>query len=202
MGASASDAAMTTSRRAVLSCSPFRMSSTPVVSSFPDPFERLAADCGLRLTAEVLYAAPRDVLHPPADSDRCLLVTLHTLRADTEPLRLIFLAPLGASDEPFVRDILWWLAADAWAMARSGGVLGVWAAEYGYAPEESATIALFELHARQAAALATFLGTENYERLLALHTSQLGATSGQADSSSVTRPSATRGFASIVTHRE
>jgi hypothetical protein len=145
--------------------------------SLPDPFDRFAAQCGLRLTVEALYAAPRDVLHPPAESDQCFLVTLDLRERDTESemrsLRLVFLVPLADHEPPSRRDVLWWLAVDAWAVDRARGVLEDWAAGYGHPAHDPATGRLFDQHVRQATALEGFLGSERYQQLLALYRAEI-----------------------------
>jgi hypothetical protein len=132
-----------------------------------DSFDRFAAECGLTVTAEALYAAPRDVLHPPADSDRHYLVTI---RRDAVPraLCLVYLTPLTDVAPPSVRDVLWWLAGDAWAVERAGRRLDAWAADHGYARDD-ATDRLFECHCRQATALRDLVGEAGYRRLLDLY---------------------------------
>jgi hypothetical protein len=145
--------------------------------SLPDPFERFAVQCGFRMATEALYAAPRDVLHPPADSDQYFLVTLRPPETGGEPganpLRLVFLAPLADPEPPSCRDVLWWLAADAWAIGQAHGAMLQWAAGYGYPPDDPATARLFEQHAGQAAALEALLGRQNYEQLLALYRAEV-----------------------------
>lgn len=135
----------------------------------PDAFEHFAAECGLRITAEALYSAPRDVLHPPAESDQAFLVTIRTAQGEGTPLRLVFLSPLSDPEPPTHRDVLWWLAADAWALDEANGILENWAAGYGHSPDDPATAQLFDRHSRQVAALKTLLGKEKFDRLLVLH---------------------------------
>jgi hypothetical protein len=133
-----------------------------------DPFARFASDCRLCITAEALYVAPRDVLHPPEESEEPYIVTLTGPVPDVPPLRLVFEVPLASRSEPTMRDVLWWLASDAWAIEHARGTLEDWAADHGYALHEPATTRLFERHAQQAATLARLLGPANYQRLLAL----------------------------------
>lgn len=135
----------------------------------PDPFERFAAECGLRLTCDELCTAPRDVLTPLDEAERHVLVTVSADDAHAPGVKLIFSAPLAAEGAPPLRDVLWWIAGDAWAIERSRGAAGVWAATYGYPPEEIVTARLYACHARQAAALRALLGPAAYERLVALY---------------------------------
>lgn len=134
----------------------------------PDQFEAFAEHCGLRMEHELLYVAPRDVLHPPSDSDQYFLVTLSGPAGDL-PVRLVYAIPLTDADAPGVRDVLWWLAGDAWALEQTGRILDAWAAHYGYPPADSATRRLFELHVRQATALDALLGPVDYRRLITLY---------------------------------
>ena len=138
-----------------------------------DAFELFAAEHGLRLSTEAIYSAPRDVLHAPVDSEQCFLTVIRKQSADAEPLRLMFLAPLSEPSPPTFRDILWWLAGDAWALREAEGRLDKWAAGYGYRVTDSATARLFETHARQADALRSLLGSEGYDRLLTAYRAQI-----------------------------
>jgi hypothetical protein len=146
-------------------------------SALPDTFERYAVQCGLRLESEPVLAAPRDVLTPLSDADQHHLVSLESRSGDT--LHVIFITPLIDSAPPGVRDVLWWLAADAWAVERSGRSVGRWASAYGYPPETDATARLFNQHVAQARTLSTVLGDENYRRLLALYEAEAAPVSGE-----------------------
>ena len=137
-----------------------------------DPFERFAGECGLRMTAEPLYSAPRDVLHPPAESDQQFLVTLRGARSDEPSVRLAFAAPLTDRDPPSHRDVLWWLAADTWAIKEAEGDQRRWAGGYGY-PDDEPTARLFDQHVRQMVSLEALLGKERLERLLAIYGSEI-----------------------------
>lgn len=133
-----------------------------------DQFEVFAEHCGLHVEHELLYAAPRDVLHPPSDSDQYFLVTLSGPTGDLF-VRLVYATPLTDADAPGVRDVLWWLAGDAWALEQTGSILEAWAAHYGYPPADPATRRLYDLHVRQATALETLLGPVDYRRLITLY---------------------------------
>ena len=70
-----------------------RTSSRGMMSAVSDPFERFASECELRVTAEVLSVAPRDVLAPLADADEYFLVTLTGPRPDAGSIRLLIVIP-------------------------------------------------------------------------------------------------------------
>ena len=142
----------------------------------PDPFEGFAGDCGLRMTAEPLYSAPRDVLHPPTESDQQFLVTLRRATIEEPSLRLAFATPLSDRQPPSHRDVLWWLASDAWAIREAGGDLKRWATSLGYPAKDDATARLFDQHARQSAGLEALIGQERFERLLAIYSAEIAPT--------------------------
>lgn len=139
-----------------------------------DPFERLAKQCRLRLQAERLTIAPRDVLAPPAEVEQHYLVTLFR-EASAQQVRIIFARPLSESSPPGMRDVLWWLASDAWAIARASGALKNWSLMYDYPAQDEATRRLFEHHSAQASVLATLLGEVGYRRLLALYEADIAS---------------------------
>ncbi len=134
----------------------------------PDPFESFAEEHGLQLTAEPLPAAPRNILTPLEAAEQHFLVELTRTGTSAAPVRLIFVTPLTEPTEPRLRDVLWWLASDAWVLEQGERKLELWAAAYGYPPGEEATARLFALHVRQAEALASLLGEVNYRHLLTL----------------------------------
>ena len=138
----------------------------------PNPFEQLAEHCGLRVQAQPLSVAPRDVLAPLAEMEQHYLVTV-CRDVSTDPVRLIFAQPLSDPSPPSVRDVLWWLASDAWAVARASGELRSWSSTFGYPAQAESTRRLFEYHVRQASALASLLGELGYRRLLALYDADL-----------------------------
>lgn len=143
--------------------------------SQPDPFERFARECDLRMTAEPLYSAPRDVLHPPPESDQQFLVTIRGARSDEPSVRLTFAKPLTDREPPSQRDVLWWLAADAWAIRAADGDLRRWAAGYGYPAKDEATAGMFDQHVRQLVSLEALLGKARLERLLTIYSSEIAA---------------------------
>ncbi len=135
----------------------------------PESFEEFAAASQLKLEVEPLCVAPRDVLAPPADAERHFLVTVSDPRSDGPAARLMFALPPSEPDHPTMRDALWWLAADAWAIKRAGGVRWRWAAIYGYPAEDQATIEFFERQVRQTQQVKSLLGPERFRNLLAVY---------------------------------
>jgi hypothetical protein len=143
--------------------------SEPTVVQPPDSFDRFAADCGLRLTAEPLCVAPRDVLAPINELDQHFLVSVSRDGNPAPPVRLVFLAPVSDRASPALKDVLWWMAGDAWVLERADRRLDSWAATYGYEPADDATEWLFEQATRQAAALAKLLGDSEMRRLMTIY---------------------------------
>ncbi|MEW5916534.1 MAG: hypothetical protein AB1762_09020 [Gemmatimonadota bacterium] len=137
-----------------------------------DTFESFAAQAGLEIESEPLTAAPRDVLTPLADVERHFLITLTRSKAAGR-VRLIFVTPAVEHSPPSARDVLWWLAADAWAVERSSRTAASWASTYGYPAESEPTLALYRQHVAQADALKVLLGVSNYDALLALYESEV-----------------------------
>src|SRR5690606_12608474 len=116
----------------------------------------------------------RDVLAPIDELEQHFLVSLTRSGTAEPPVRLVFLAPLGMPGGPSTREILWWLAGDAWALDRADHDLTEWAALYGYAETDGAMGWIFEQASRQAAALAKLLGDSNMRRLLVLYEAEVG----------------------------
>jgi hypothetical protein len=146
------------------------------MSAVSDPFERFPSECHLGATVEAVSAVPRDVAAPPADADEYYLVTLTGPRPEAGSIRLIVVIPPAAKRRtPTIRDALWWLAADAWAIERAEGEMKRWAATYEYPSEDVATARLFERQVRQAAALRTLLGGQHYHELLELYEREISA---------------------------
>lgn len=146
------------------------------MSAVSDPFERFASECELRVTVEPLSVAPRDVLAWPADADEYFLVTLTGPRPDAGPIRLLIVVPPKETRAPpTVRDALWWLAADAWAIERADGSLERWASTYDYPLESAATARLFERQTRQTSALRALLCGDRYRQLLELYEGEVSA---------------------------
>ena len=148
-----------------------------------DSFERLALECGVRIVVEELYTAPRDLVCPPADAEQCLLITLRGVHGGQAALRFAYHAPLAQRGPPLLRDVLWWLASDSWAIEQARGEESAWAELHGYPPHDSASTRLFERHGRLAGELRSLLGPQDYERLIALYAREVSLsrpTPGQA----------------------
>lgn len=141
----------------------------------PDPFDQFAADRGLRLTAERLGMAPRDVIAPLEDVEQHYVVTLSNPATGTS-FRTIFATPLTDPAPPAVRDVLWWTASDAWMLEQTQRTIEQWAPMYGYPASEGATARLFQQHVEQADALEALLGEFHYRRLLSLYESETAPT--------------------------
>ncbi len=135
----------------------------------PDPFDGFAEECGLRLTAECLSVAPRDVLAPISQVEQHFLVTLSRQDVDADGVRLIFVTPLTSSAPPQIRDVLWWTASDAWMLEEGKREIDVWAAAFGYPAGDAATVRLFKRQTEQADSLINLLGESQYRRLLDLY---------------------------------
>ena len=135
----------------------------------PDPFDRFAEECGLRLTAECLSVAPRDVLTPVSQAEQHFLVTLSRPGAGAGCVRLIFVTPLTDPEPPRMRDVLWWVASDAWMVEEGKREIRAWAAAFGYPPDDPATVRLFKHQTEQADSLVNLLGEFQYRRLLDLY---------------------------------
>src|SRR5690348_16305127 len=97
-----------------------------------DPFEEFASRLVLRITTEELVAAPRDVLAPPSESERYVLATLSGPSADRDALRMLFVTEPADVDSPTMRDVLWWLSSDSWAVEHAGRNYADWACIYHY----------------------------------------------------------------------
>ena len=147
----------------------------PTMSVARDPFEAFAERSGLRMRADSVYSAPRDVLHPPADSEQAFLVTLTRKSRPDESLFLVYFLPMTEEQLPGVRDVLWWLAADGWAIEKAENELAPWATGYGYAIDDPATARLFSIHKRQQAELRKLLGDDQHAELLGLYCSEVSS---------------------------
>jgi len=139
----------------------------------PDPFTRFAARCGVQISTADLSAVPRDVLAQPTDLSCHTLVTLTGSRADASSVRTLFLTEASDPRLITVRDVLWWLSSDSWAIEEANRDFGRWAAVHRYRDEEPATLRLFTLHLEQADALAALLGDAAYRELLRLYESEI-----------------------------
>lgn len=137
-----------------------------------DAFTLFAREHGLTLTSEPLYSAPRDVGGAPAEMEQQYLVRLSRANHSDE-VQLVFAEPLAREEPPTVRDVLWWLAGDAWAIERAGGTIDKWAATHGYAPRHAATTRLFERHVMLASSVRVLLGDDAFSRLIATYESEV-----------------------------
>ena len=78
-----------------------------------------------------------------------------------------------------MRDALWWLAADAWAIERADGDMERWASTYDYPLESAATKRLFERQLRQTSTLRALLCGDQYRQLLELYEGEVSASGGR-----------------------
>ena len=151
-----------------------------------DPFEQLATDCGLRVSAERVRLAPRDLAAPADEVEQCYLITVAGVEGGTVA-RLAFVRALQDPSPPSVRDALWWLASDAWAVERSGGDLTRWAASQRLTLTDTAVGREFAHYSAQSRALALALGAAAYQRLLAIYESSVGRAGGLVESAAQQR---------------
>jgi hypothetical protein len=142
--------------------------------SRPDPFEQFAARNQLQIAIAEVSAAPRDVLAQPSDLERYLVATLTRASDMASAVRMLFVTDATVRYQPTVRDVLWWLSSDSWAIEQGGREYSRWAATYGYQDDDAAALHLFQLHHTQAIALGTLLGGE-YTTLLALYESEVAS---------------------------
>lgn len=140
----------------------------------PESFQRFSEASGLRLTAEPLCFAPRDVLAPVEAVEQHFLVSISRAGGNAPAIRLVFLKPVTDGGPPSMGEVLWWVAGDAWVLERADQELYAWAATYGYPAEVEATAWLFEQARRQSGGLARLLGTENMRALMELYEAEVG----------------------------
>jgi len=138
-------------------------------------FEAFARHCDLACRAERIGAAPRDLLAPLHAAEQHYLVFLSKRDTpETGPVvRMVFAKPLTDPDGPALRDVLWWLAGDAFAVDQADGQLAPWAASYGHPPHSPESARLFEVQREQTHQLRILLGEVAYRRLLELYESEL-----------------------------
>lgn len=147
-----------------------------MASNSPDPFAGLAARCGLEMSTAELHVVPRDVLAPPGDVGRHTLVTLGRAESDAV-VRVLFVTEEEDGRPVAIRDVLWWLSSDSWAVENADRDLAHWIALYNYPDDDRAAARLFELHVAQAAALVELLGESAYKELLSVYQAEVaGAT--------------------------
>jgi hypothetical protein len=139
----------------------------------PDLFTNFADHFGLQIETEEVSAAPRDVLASPADGEWLTLVTLHARGSDSPCVRLVFVREPADLRPPTIRDALWWLASDSWAIEHAGRDLSQWAAIYQYPADDSSTRRLFTVHRDRADQLMGTLGQSGYTDLLALYRAEI-----------------------------
>lgn len=149
------------------------MAAVCMASDRPDPFVRFATQRGLQMSAVDLPAAPRDVLAPPSDLEWYTLVTLSRTREKDVSIHALFVTQASDPRPPSMRDVLWWLSADSWAIEQSARDLDHWSATYRYLDDDPATLRLFRLHVEQAKALETILGEAAYRDLLAIYEAEV-----------------------------
>ena len=143
-------------------------------NSAAEPFERFAAACALRMRAEPLFHAPYDIFEAPEEADDAYLVTLTgSAQSDAQGVRLVFLMPTAAGVGPSVRDVLWWLAGEAWTMEHAGHDLASWAADHDLDAHAQATTRRFEQRRQLTEAVRALLGDEDFARLLRLYGEQV-----------------------------
>lgn len=150
-----------------------------------DPFTRFATECRLSVSAEAIYSAPYDIAEPPSEAEQTYLVTVtNDSLASEGALRLVFVVVedpaedadgaggdggAGEGSAPSVRDVLWWLAADAWSIEHASRDLHTWLGHHGFEAGSIAARRRFRLLLQQAATLRDMLGAADYGRLLDLH---------------------------------
>ena len=142
-------------------------------SDRPDPFVDFATQRGLRISTADLPAVPRDVLAPPSDLQWYTLVTLSGASADSVPIQTLFITEASDPRPASVRDLLWWLSSDCWALEQADREYAGWAATYHYPADDPATQRLFQVHIEQASLLIATLGERAYRELLALYVAEI-----------------------------
>lgn len=165
---------------------PSQVFERPVPTLPTDPFDELATDCGLRVAVERISLAPRDLAAPADEVEQCYLITVAGAEGGSVA-RLAFVRALQDPSPPSVRDALWWLASDAWAVERSSGDITKWAAIQRLTPTDTAVGRDFEHYSAQSRALALALGAAAYQRLLAIYESSVGRAGGLVESAAQQR---------------
>ncbi len=157
-----------------------------------DPFTRFAIECGLSISAEAIYYAPYDIAESPGEAEQAYLVTISTGSPTTvTSLHLVFMVATdldgGRGDtgddgmgSPRARDVLWWLAADAWSIEHASRDLATWTAQHGFDTESGVVRRRFDILLKQAVGMAVMLGETDYARLVELHEQE--ATGGHSGS--------------------
>ena len=146
-----------------------------------DPFEELATEYGLRVSIERVTLAPRDLAAPPDESEQCYLITLAGPEGGTAA-RLAFVRAVQDPTPPSVRDALWWLASDAWAVEGSRGDVANWAATQRLTATDAMIAREFDHYSTQTRSLAAALGPDVYRRLLAAYEASVGGARTRVES--------------------
>ena len=144
-------------------------------SNQADPFAQFAARYRLELSTAELAAFPRDVLAAPGDLQAHTLAALSGPSADAESIRVLFITDMSDARPVSLRDVLWWLASDCWAIEQAGRDYARWAAVYGYADTDAATLRLFKRQVDQAETLINVLSQSGYGELLEIYRAEVPA---------------------------
>jgi hypothetical protein len=137
-----------------------------------DTFEQFARTSGLQIATTPLNAAPRDLAAPADEHESYTLVELRRDGLES-PLRVLFLSEASCTEPPSLRDVLWWLASDAWAIERGEWDATKWRSVLRYSTDSDASARLFNLHRSQTEMLSALLGEDAYRDLLAKYAAQL-----------------------------
>ncbi len=137
-----------------------------------EPLEAFAESCGIHLTAELITAAPRDVLLPLEQTEQHYLVALARPGAEDD-VRMVFAKPAVDGSPPTVAEVLWWLASDAFALEQAEGAVTPWAHTHGFPPQAAATVRMFEHQRQQSRALRQLLGDVGFRRLLGIYEAEM-----------------------------
>lgn len=147
-----------------------------------DAFVRFATQCGLQMATVEVSAIPRDVLAQPAELEWHTLMTLDRPGSRRAAIQTVFIGETADRRAPSIRDALWWLASDCWALEHVERDYSRWAATFHYSVDDPATSRLFQLHLDRAKALIALLGRSGYDELLALYTAEIRSDTGRATS--------------------
>lgn len=143
-----------------------------MVSDQPDAFCEFARSRGLEFSAADISAAPRDVTADPDELERHRLVSLSSRTSDRQ-IQILFTTDQLDTRPISMRDVLWWLSSDSWAIEQAERDLSRWAALYHQSADRAGTRRLFQLHVRQADDLRDLLGAADYRVLLSLYQAEL-----------------------------
>ena len=143
-------------------------------SDQPDAFCEFARSRGLEFSAADINAAPRDVTASADELEWHRLVSL-SCRTSDRPIQLVFTTDQLDTRPLSIRDVLWWLSSDSWAVERARRDLARWAELYHQSTDSIGASRLFQVHVRQADALRDLLGEADYRVLLSLYQAELTA---------------------------